>query len=151
MQLNRKLRLDNPGAEILHRRINTHMKTLIIAVCFTVLLSGCATIQNWIPSFWDDNQSHYIVAARLAVEQIDCQADQTQQVQRVADQLRQFQLYSQAKGSLQKDVLRVIEPMQSTVAEWRKRGEGSKTYCELKRKLLTQQGERASKVILGRW
>jgi len=48
-------------------------------------------------------------------------------------------------------VLRVIEPMQSTVSEWTKRGEGSRVYCEIKKRLLTQQGERASKVILGRW
>jgi hypothetical protein len=121
------------------------------ALTFAVLLTGCATVTDWLPSFWDDNQSHYIVAARLAVENIDCDSGQAEQVQRVRDQLRQFQLYSQAKGSLQKDVLRVIEPMQSTVAEWTKRGQGSKTYCELKKKLLIQQGERASKVILGRW
>lgn len=127
------------------------MNKILITAAMALSLSGCATIQNWIPSFWDDNQSDYIISARLAVEKIDCQSAQTQQVQRVADQLRQFELYSQAKGSLQKDVLRVIEPMQSTVAEWTKRGEGSKTYCELKKKLLTQQGERASKVILGRW
>jgi hypothetical protein len=126
------------------------MKTLTI-ILSAVLLSGCATVQNWIPSFWDDNQSHYIVAARLQVEKIDCAGTQAPQVARVSDQLRQFQMYSEAKGSLQKDVLRVIEPMQSTVKEWTNRGEGSKTYCELKKKLLTQQGERASKVILGRW
>lgn len=124
---------------------------LFASLALALALTGCASIQNWIPSFWDDNQSHYVISARLAVEQINCGTAQTQQVQRVADQLRQFELYSQAKGSLQKDVLRVIEPMQSTVTEWTKRGEGSKTYCELKKKLLTQQGERASKVILGRW
>ena len=120
-------------------------------IAVSIMLTGCASIQNRIPSFWDDNQSHYIVAARLQVEKIDCAATQAPQVARVNDQLRQFELYSEAKGSLQKDVLRVIEPMQSTVKEWTNRGEGSKTYCELKKKLLTQQGERASKVILGRW
>lgn len=124
---------------------------LIASLALALALTGCASVQNWIPSFWDDNQSHYIIGARLAVEQINCERLQSDQVQRVGDQLRQFELYSQAKGSLQRDVLRVIEPMQSTVAEWTKRGEGSKTYCELKKKLLTQQGERASRVILGRW
>jgi hypothetical protein len=124
---------------------------IIAALALALTLSGCATVQTWIPSFWDDNQSHYIITARLQVEQINCLEPQAEQVQRVRDQLRQFQLYSQAKGTLQKDVLRVIEPMQSTVKEWSDRGEGSKTYCELKKKLLTQQGERASKVILGRW
>jgi hypothetical protein len=126
------------------------MKTLT-AIILSLSLTGCATVQNWIPSFWDDNQSHYIVAARLQVEKINCAEPQAVQVERVSDHLRQFELYSEAKGSLQKDVLRVIEPMQSTVKEWTNRGEGSKTYCELKKKLLTQQGERASKVILGRW
>jgi len=126
------------------------MKFLVIIV-LSFSLAGCATVQNWVPSFWDDNQSHYIVAARLQVEKIDCATTQAPQVERISDQLRQFQLYSEAKGSLQKDVLRVIEPMQSTVKEWSQRGEGSKTYCEIKKKLLIQQGERASRVILGRW
>lgn len=85
------------------------------------------------------------------MERINCAEPQLPQVRVLAEDLRRFQLYSEAKGSLQKDVLRVIEPMQSTVKEWSQRGEGSKTYCELKKKLLTQQGERASKVILGRW
>lgn len=126
------------------------MKAIAILV-ISMALTGCATVQNWVPSFWDDNQSARIIDARLMVEQINCLEPQKPQVELVARELRWFELYSQAKGTLQKDVLRVIEPMQSTVAEWTKRGEGSKTYCELKKKVLTQQGERASKVILGRW
>lgn len=126
------------------------MKTLSV-IFSLLLLSGCAQMQNWIPSFWDDNQSDYIIRARLSVERIDCAQTQAAQISILSEDLRRFQLYSEAKGTLQKDVLRVIEPMQATVKEWRERGEGSKTYCELKKKLLTQQGERASKVILGRW
>lgn len=124
---------------------------ILTTIILSLSLTACASIQSWIPSFWDDNQSDYIISARLSVEKINCLEAQAVQVQRVSDQLRQFELYSQAKGTLQADVLRVIEPMQTTVAEWSKRGEGSKVYCELKKKLLTQQGERASKVILGRW
>jgi hypothetical protein len=127
------------------------MKNIFLAAILTVSLTGCSTMQNWIPSFWDDNQSHYITEARLSVAKIDCLQPQQPQVQRIADDLKRFELYSTAKGSLQKDVIRVIEPMQSTVKEWQDRGEASKTYCEIKKKLLTQQGERASKVILGRW
>jgi hypothetical protein len=126
------------------------MKTLL-AILTAVTLTGCASLQNWVPSFWDDNQSHYITVAQLSITKLDCSADQRPQVARISDDLRMFELYSQAKGTLQKDVLRVIEPMQSTVKEWSQRGEGSKTYCEIKKKLLTQQGERAAKVILGRW
>jgi hypothetical protein len=123
----------------------------LYVVCLVVMLSGCATVQNWIPSFWDDNQSAYITDARLSVERINCAEPQTVQVQRLREDLRRFELYSEAKGSLQKDVIRVIEPMQSTVKEWAERGEGSKTYCEIKKRVLAQQGERAAKVILGRW
>jgi hypothetical protein len=124
---------------------------LISAIIVSVLVSGCASVQSWIPSFWDDNQSAYITEVRLTVEQINCADAQTPQVQRLTQDLRRFELYSEAKGSLQRDVLRVIEPMSSTVKEWRDRGEGSRVYCEIKKRLLTQQAERASKVILGRW
>ena len=124
---------------------------IIASVILTVLLSGCASVQSWIPSFWDDNQSAYIITARLSVERINCLEPQLTQVQVLAEDLRRFELYSEAKGSLQRDVLRVIEPMQTTVKEWQTRKEGSRAYCEIKKKLLTQQAERASKVILGRW
>ena len=116
-----------------------------------VFLQGCAQLQSWVPSFWDDNQSARIIDVRSRVESINCAESQKAQVEAVARELRWFEMYSQSKGMLQKDVLRVIEPMQSTVKEWSDRGEGSKVYCELKKKLLAQQGERASKVILGRW
>lgn len=123
----------------------------LFAILAALTLSGCASVQNWIPSFWDDNQSMIIVTARLYTEQIDCSQPQLPQVLRVDQELRKFQMYSEAKGSLQKDVLRIVEPMKETTGEWVKRGEGSKTYCEIKKKLLAQQTERASKVILGRW
>ena len=124
---------------------------LFTALIIAVLLTGCATVQSWIPSFWDDNQSAYIITARLSVERINCLEPQLTQVQVLAEDLRRFELYSEAKGSLQRDVLRVIEPMQTTVKEWQTRKEGSRAYCEIKKKLLAQQGERAAKVILGRW
>lgn len=124
---------------------------IIISIFAALMITGCATVQSWIPSFWDDNQSSYIIDARLSIERINCTEPQVPQVAKLREDLRRFELYSQAKGALQKDVLRVIEPMQSTVKEWTDRGEGSKTYCEIKKKVLAQQGERASKVILGRW
>ncbi len=123
----------------------------IITALIVLSLTGCATVQSWIPSFWDDNQSAYIINARITAEQIDCTQPQVAQIRRLSEDLRRFELYSQSKGALQKDVLRVIEPMQSTVKEWSDRGEASKTYCEIKKKILAQQGERAARVILGRW
>ena len=125
------------------------MKYILLISAF--LVSGCASLTSWVPSFWDDNQSNYIIETRLDIERIDCSQPQRPQVLRVQEDLRKFELYSEAKGSLQKDVLRVIEPLQATVKEWADRGEGSRMYCQLKKDILKQQGERASKVILGRW
>lgn len=127
------------------------MRNIIAALFLTLALSGCATVSNWIPSFWDDNQSAYIIEVQMSVDMLDCAGAQQPQVMLLSQNLRRFELYSVAKGTLQRDVLRVIEPMQSTTKEWRDRGEGSKTYCEIKKKLLAQQGQRAAKVILGRY
>jgi hypothetical protein len=127
------------------------MPNIITILFIAITVTGCSTVQSWIPSFWDDNQSAYIVQVQLTVENLDCAQAQAPQVRLLEQDLRRFELYSQAKGSLQKDVLRVIEPMSSTVKEWRDRGEGSKAYCEIKKKLLAQQGQRAAKVILGRY
>ncbi len=123
----------------------------ILAVLVMFMLGGCAGLEPWIPSFWDDNQAAYITEARLSIEQIRCDQAQAPQVERVHEDLRRFELYSESKGSAQKDVLRVVEPMSKTVNEWQRRGEGSKTYCSIKKALLTQQGQRAAEVILGRW
>ena len=126
------------------------MQKLMVFIA-VFMLSGCAAVQSWIPSFWDDNQSDYVVQARLDIEQIDCGREQGPQVAQLYRDIRKFELYSESKGTLQKDVLRVIEPMKLTVKEWQARGEASRTYCELKKKILAQQAQRAAAVILGRW
>lgn len=116
-----------------------------------VLLSGCTTVKQWVPSFWDDNQSAYIVQARLDIEAINCEGTQLPQVLVVQQDLRRFELYSESKGWVQGDVMRVVAPIKVTVDEWVQRGEGSKGYCTIKKKLLTQEASRAAQVILGRW
>lgn len=126
------------------------MRMLLAAVTM-VMLTGCSTIEKWIPSFWDDNQSNYIIQARISIGKIDCEKPQIPQVNLVSEDIKRFELYSQAKGALQKDVLRLVEPMRFTINEWQQRGEGATLYCEMKKKILLQQSERASKVILGRW
>jgi len=125
------------------------MKSIVLSLL--LLLTGCASVQNWIPSFWDDNQSRSIIDVRSSVESIDCEQPQAAQVKSIARELKWFSLYSQSKGTLQQDVVRVVEPMTKTVAEWQQRGEGSKAYCGAKKKILQQQSQRAAAVILGRW
>ena len=126
------------------------MRNTIIILSFA-LLSGCSTVKSWIPSFWDDNQSNYIVDARMGAERINCDQLQLPQVIMLQTDLRKFELYSESKGFLQKDVLRVVEPIKKSVDEWVQRGEGSKSYCVIKKKLLVDQTTRAASVVLGRF
>ena len=126
-------------------------KLILIAV---IMLTGCANIQSWVPSFWDDNQSAKIVDVRLGVDRLDCSQPQLAQITVIRDDLRWFELYSASKGAMQKDVLRLIAPMQATVQDMYTRNTGgtvSKTYCELKKQIMTQQAERIASAVLGRW
>jgi hypothetical protein len=126
----------------------------ILLIAAVVMLGGCSTIQNWIPSFWDDNQSAKITDVRLTVDRIDCNKDQLAQATQLRDQLRWFELYSTSKGALQKDVIKLVRPIQDTTEDWYKRsldGQGSVGYCNIKKKILEQQTARAATGIMGRW
>lgn len=130
------------------------MKRLLIALVVMFTVTGCSTIQKWIPSFWDDNQSAKITDVRLNIDRINCDQAQLAQAERIRDDLRWFELYSQSKGSRQQDVLRLIQPMQETVNDWYKRSldnQGSKGYCLIKKRILQQQSERAASAVLGRF
>jgi hypothetical protein len=109
-------------------------------------------MSSWVPSFWDDNQSARIVDVRLDIERVDC-ARPLEGVTRVRDDLAWFALYSESKGMLQKDVIRLITPMQATVEEWHARTVAgtSSTYCELKKSVMRQQAQRVASAVLGRW
>jgi hypothetical protein len=127
------------------------MKRLFIAVTLAFALTGCTSI---IPSFWDDNQSVAIIDARFAVEQLDCSKPHAPQVKVIKDRLEWFVLYSESKGKLQRDVQILVEPMQETVDDFYKRSlekEGSKAYCEAKKRIMQSQSSVAAKGILGRW
>ena len=132
------------------------MKKLVILFA-VVLLQGCAlALSSYIPSFWDDNQSQKIIDLRLTIERIDCKAQQKPQVSRVRDDLEWFRLYSESKGGRQQDVLKLTQPMAETTEDWYKRvsAEGYKEnaiYCELKKKVMTEQSTRAAKAVLGRF
>jgi len=126
----------------------------LLAIILLVSLTGCSTVQSWIPSFWDLNQSARITDVRLSVDRIDCDKPQLAQAVQLRDQLRWFELYSKSKGALQRDVLALIAPIQATTEDWYKRsldGQGSVGYCGIKKKILEQQTERAAKGIMGRW
>jgi hypothetical protein len=128
----------------------------ISAIILAFMLSGCAGLTGLIPSFWDDNQSAKIISVRLDIERLDCKAAHKPQVIKIRDDLEWFRLYSESKGGRQADVLALTKPMSETVEDWYKRvnTEGHKDnpiYCDLKKRVLTEQSTRAAKAVLGRY
>jgi hypothetical protein len=128
----------------------------ILSILSVLVLVGCASYNPlyYIPSFSDPLQSQKIIDVRMGVERLDCAAPHLPQVVRIRDDLRWFELYSQGRGIRHRDVLELIKPIQATVEDFytrSQRGEGSKAYCEIKRRLLAQQVNRAAEAVLGRY
>jgi hypothetical protein len=129
------------------------MKNLIAALTI-FMLTGCSTIVGLIPSFNDTNQSAKITDVRFAIDSLDCAKPQNVQVKQIVDELRWFELYSESAGIRNQDVIRVIKPMQETAGDFLKMVEtkdGSRVYCDLKKRAMQEQAARAAKVILGRF
>lgn len=130
------------------------MKKLIAILAVSLSVTGCASIQSLIPSFWDDNQSRAIVDVRQSVVQLDCEKEHAPQVKRIRDNLQWFELYSDSKGKRQQDVLKLVAPMKETVDDFYKRStekQGTKTYCEIKKKVMILQSDKAAIAVLGRF
>ena len=133
------------------------MMKKLVAVIVVLLLQGCAVaLSSYIPSFWDDNQSAKIITVRLDIERIDCKREQLPQVAKIRDDLAWFKMYSESKGTRQADVLRLTDPIAATAEDWWKRVslEGHRDnaiYCDLKKRVLTEQAQRAAKAVLGRF
>ena len=128
----------------------------LVTLSATVLLSGCAVIEQWIPSFWDDNQSAKIIDIRQRAHNIQCDTVELQQAHAnaLAKDIQWFLLYSESKGAVQKDVVRLVEPMEKTVDDWAKRtatGQASKAYCEIKKKVIIVQADKAANSVLWRY
>jgi hypothetical protein len=126
----------------------------LFAILSLVMLSGCASVISWIPSFNDLNQSAKIVDVRMAVDSLDCARAQHPQALTIQRELRWFELYSESAGIRNQDVIRVIKPMQATVGEFvdrTKAQDASRVYCDLKKRAMQEQAARAAGVILGRF
>ena len=125
----------------------------IIAVFGLLTLSACNSIDvsTVVPSFWDDNQSRSIINTYQMAVNIDCKEVQSVQAQAIVRELQWFQLYSESKGFLQKDVIRLIEPMQTTAKEWADRETPSEGYCKIKKNIMVTQAKAAASAVLGRF
>jgi len=127
---------------------------IIITTVLAVSLTGCGSLYKYIPSFWDDNQSAKIIDVRQKTHNIDCGQPQAPQAEAIVRDLQWFRLYSDSKGRSQQDVMSLIQPMEETAEDWLRRSrekEGSRTYCEIKKKVLVGQADRAAGSVLGRW
>jgi hypothetical protein len=129
-------------------------KNLWLIAVVSVSLTGCGSVYKYIPSFWDDNQSAKIIDVRQRAHNIDCTQPQASQADALVKDLQWFRLYSDSKGRGQHDVIALIQPMQETAEDWLRRSrenEGSRTYCEIKKRVLVGQADRAAGSVLGRW
>jgi hypothetical protein len=125
----------------------------ILAALTLLSLTACNSIDvsTVVPSFWDDNQSRSIINSYQLATNFDCAQPQAAQAQRIVLELQWFQLYSESKGMLQKDVIKLIQPMQTTAKEWADREHPSEGYCKLKKQIITTQARAASSAVLGRF
>ena len=130
--------------------LNIFMRKILLALTL-LTLTACNTVSDYVPSFWDDNQSRSIITAYQLAVNVDCDKPTQQQAQAIQFELQWFQLYSESKGFMQKDVLNLIAPMQKTVGEWAEKDKSSPAYCKLKKQIVVKQAETASKAVLGRF
>lgn len=129
------------------------MKRLIVLLA-VLTLTACSTVQSWIPSFNDPNQSARIIDVRSDVERIDCSQPQLAQALQIQRDLQWFHLYSESSGFRHNDVLRLIAPMEEAVKDWVERSskeQPSKIYCEIKRNILREQAKSAARAVIGRF
>jgi len=123
----------------------------IIAIFAVMTLTGCATISDIVPSFWDDNQSKVAIDIKYNISIIDCTSDNINTKQILRD-VNWFISYSESKQT--KDVIKIINPLKETLVTFDKKVETNKmtnTYCELKKKILITQSNRFAESVLGRY
>lgn len=123
----------------------------ILTILMALSISGCATITNLIPSFWDDNQSKVAVDIKYNITNINCKSDNLLTAL-ILEDINWFISYSESKGT--NDVIKIITPLKSTLVsldEKVKNNTVTPTYCELKKKILITQSDKFAKVVLGRY
>lgn len=126
----------------------------LFALLLLLSTTACTTVQSWIPSFNDGNQSAKIIDVRQDVERIDCSQPQLPQALQLQRDLQWFHLYSESSGARHADVLRLIAPMEDSTKDWVTRAETaepSKIYCDIKRHILSDQARSAAKAVIGRF
>jgi outer membrane protein assembly factor BamE (lipoprotein component of BamABCDE complex) len=127
------------------------MKKILLVLSF-VMLSGCSTITEWIPSRWDVNQAKVITDIQQQTRHFDCKADQVAQLNDIAKNVEWFDIYSKTKPT--KDISKLTGTIITTIKEYQdrlKQGPVSPMYCDLKLKLIKQQADILAGSVQGRF
>jgi hypothetical protein len=105
---------------------------------------------DYIPSRWDVNQAKVTTDLRQSTHNFNCKGDQLAQLKVIAEQVEWFDLYAESKGT--KDVAKLTATMKGTVTEFQNRPQPvSALYCDLKKKLMSQQADIIAKTVQGRF
>jgi hypothetical protein len=105
-----------------------------------------------IPSGWDANQAKVITDIQQQARHIDCKADLAPQVNKLAQDVEWFDIYSQTKPT--RDIAKLTGTITDTVKELQDRvakGPVSPLYCDLKKKIIQQQADILAKSVQGRF
>jgi len=122
---------------------------VILTVCG---LTGCGTIKELMPSFWDDNQAAAITNLQQATRHLDCKLPLATQIQLISDRVEWIDIYSKFKKT--NDVVKLTVTFDITLKEFVDRlatGPVSPMYCDLKKKLFVQQADMIAAAIMGRF
>ena len=127
------------------------MKKILLVLAF-IGLTGCSTIKDYIPSFWDDNQATAITNLQFATRHLDCSLPLAPQTQNISDKAEWLDIYSKFKKTT--DVSNLTVTFDNTLKELNERvkaGPVSPLYCDLKKKILIQQADIIAAAIMGRF
>ena len=118
---------------------------LILTISALLLLSGCSHI----PSFWDDNEALLAADIRFAVTQIKCERPYQSKVENLKDKVDLLAIYSDSKGS--SDVGEIITIMKETTDGFYEDNSQNEFFCNMKKRLLTDQSKHVAQAIMGRY
>jgi hypothetical protein len=117
-----------------------------------VILAGCSSLKDYIPSRWDVNQSKAVTDIQQSSRNFDCKGNVAEQSKTLAQQVEWLDIYSQSKDT--RDVAKITGNMNDTVKELKDRsskGPVSPLYCEIKKKILIQQSDMIAHTVQGRF
>jgi hypothetical protein len=127
------------------------MKKLLVVLA-VVVLAGCGSLKEYIPSRWDVNQAKVVTDLRQQTINFDCKGDLKSQLKAIESTAQWYRLYSEGKGT--NDVVKMGDTLATTAKEFDERldkGSVSPVYCDLKKKLMIQQADIMARAVQGRF